>query len=142
MRRILVAAVATVALVSGPGTVASAAPAFTPGAAGVGDPDYPTYGNGGYDVGHYDLDLRYQPDSDELTGHATILATATQDLSRFDLDLLGLTVDAIRVSGRTANWTRDGSELVVTPCPSRWRCATTVCHTRGWSRTKVASSRR
>ena len=115
MRRILVAAVATVALVSGPGTVASAAPAFTPGAAGVGDPDYPTYGNGGYDVGHYDLDLRYQPDSDELTGHATILATATQDLSRFDLDLLGLTVDAIRVSGRTANWTRDGSELVVTP---------------------------
>ncbi len=28
----------------------------TPGAAGIGDSLYPTLGNGGYDVEHYDLD--------------------------------------------------------------------------------------
>ncbi|MEU7870585.1 M1 family metallopeptidase [Dactylosporangium sp. NPDC049140] len=91
------------------------APVFTPGTAGAGDPDFPAYGNGGYDVAHYDLDVRYRPDTDELTGHATIRATATQNLSRFDLDLIGLTVDAVQVDGRPATWTRDGWELVVTP---------------------------
>ena len=47
--------------------LAPAAPAtaaggpFTPGSAGIGDPQYPTDGNGGYDVRHYDLAVRYQP---------------------------------------------------------------------------------
>ena len=47
---------------------ASAAPAaaepvtFLPGSAGMGDPYYPLQGNGGYDVGHYDLRLRFDPD--------------------------------------------------------------------------------
>lgn len=31
-----------------------------PGDPGIGDPYYPTYGNGGYDVSHYDLNLDYQ----------------------------------------------------------------------------------
>src|SRR5262245_21771521 len=40
---------------------ASAAPAraASPGADGVGDSLFPQLGNGGYDVKHYDLDLRY-----------------------------------------------------------------------------------
>ena len=38
------------------------------GAAGIGDPYYPGYGNGGYDVGHYDLDLAYDAASDTLRG--------------------------------------------------------------------------
>jgi hypothetical protein len=29
------------------------------GSPGIGDPYYPTYGNGGYDVRHYALDLSY-----------------------------------------------------------------------------------
>src|SRR5262245_9235374 len=33
----------------------------TAGAPGVGDAYFPNYGNGGYDVQHYDLDLRYAP---------------------------------------------------------------------------------
>jgi aminopeptidase N len=95
---------------------AAAGPAtFTPGAPGLDDPHLPLAGNGGYDVRHYDLDVRYAPGTDELTGHATILATATQHLSRFDLDLTGLTVDAVRVNDRPAAWTRDGGELVITP---------------------------
>ncbi|GAA3452523.1 M1 family metallopeptidase [Dactylosporangium matsuzakiense] len=110
------AAAATIALLAATGAAAHAAPAFTPGAPGAGDPALPTYGNGGFDVAHYDLDVRYQPAIDELTAaHATIRATATQNLSRFDLDLIGLTVDAVRVDGRPATWTRDGWELVVTP---------------------------
>ena len=32
-----------------------------PGAPGAGDPYFPLDGNGGYDVGHYDLALRYHP---------------------------------------------------------------------------------
>ena len=40
-----------------------------PGAAGVGDPYFPTYGNGGYDVASYDLKVRYDPATDRLTGH-------------------------------------------------------------------------
>jgi hypothetical protein len=57
---------------------------FTPGAAGLGDPYYPLDGNGGYDVRHYHLDLRYDPATDVLEGVATIEARATQNLSRFN----------------------------------------------------------
>ena len=45
---------------------------FTPGAPGIGDPYYPASGNGGYDVSHYDLKLRYQPATDLLEGTATL----------------------------------------------------------------------
>ena len=68
--------------------IPASAAELTPGAPGIGDPYYPAYGNGGYDVSHYDLRLKYQPATDELEGTATLLATATQDLSRFDLDFL------------------------------------------------------
>ena len=53
------------------------APSFAPGAAGTGDPYFPTYGNGGYDVAGYDLKLRYDPKTGRLDGTATITATAT-----------------------------------------------------------------
>ncbi|AGL19135.1 peptidase M1 membrane alanine aminopeptidase [Actinoplanes sp. N902-109] len=72
-------------------------------------------GNGGYDVKHYDLAVRYAPDTDALAGTVRIRAVATQQLSSFDLDLDGLTVRSITVDGRPATWTRDGTELVVKP---------------------------
>lgn len=90
-------------------------PAFTPGASGVGDPYYPFDGNGGYDVQSYDLDLRYDPPSGVLTGTATIAATATQGLSRFDLDLVGMNVRSVTVDGKAATFTRQDQELVITP---------------------------
>ena len=88
---------------------------FTPGAPGVGDPYFPNEGNGGYDVGHYALDLSYQPDARHLEGTATITARATQNLSRFDLDLQDLTASAVRVNGGKAAFAQKGQELVVTP---------------------------
>ncbi|MDX2592182.1 M1 family metallopeptidase [Streptomyces sp. WI03-4A] len=87
----------------------------SPGAPGIGDPYYPYYGNGGYDVSHYDLRLRYQPRTDELEGTATIQARTTQDLSSFDLDFL-LDVSEVRVNGVRAAFTHSQQhELVVTP---------------------------
>ncbi|GAB3798638.1 hypothetical protein GCM10027605_10620 [Micromonospora zhanjiangensis] len=101
-----------------PGHPAPAAPdsgGFPPGATGIGDSYFPTYGNGGYDVANYRLKVRYDPATDRLSGTALITATATGDLSRFDLDLSGLTVSAVRVDDAPAQQRRDGAELVITP---------------------------
>jgi aminopeptidase N len=86
-----------------------------PGAPGVGDKYYPTYGNGGYDVRHYDLDIRYDPATDRLEGEAVITAVGTETLCSFNLDLVGLDVKRVKVDGRRASWSRSGQELTVTP---------------------------
>ncbi len=88
---------------------------FHPGAPGVGDPYFPLEGNGGYDVKHYDLDLSYSPDTHLLQGSNTITATATQNLSSFDLDFKGFDVSAVDVDGQAATFARDGQELTITP---------------------------
>ena len=100
-----------------PGAAASSpAVQFSPGAAGIGDPYYPTYGNGGYDVDHYHLELRYNPADGRLDGYAVITAAATQDLNRFNLDFGPLTVSELTVDGAAAAWRSDGvHELVVSP---------------------------
>ncbi|HLL67368.1 MAG TPA: M1 family metallopeptidase [Micromonosporaceae bacterium] len=116
MRRTLVSitAVLAVVLAGAPGAALAAAPP-QPGSAGIGDPYYPDYGNGGYDVAHYEVRLRYWPESDRLVGTTTILARATQDLSRFNLDFV-LDVSSVRVNNRPATFAREGAhELVVTP---------------------------
>jgi aminopeptidase N len=88
---------------------------YVAGSAGAGDPFFPLAGNGGYDVAHYSLRLRYQPDSAVLTGSATLRATATANLYRFDVDLRGFTITRLTVDGRAAGFTRDGQEVVITP---------------------------
>ncbi|MET8700493.1 M1 family metallopeptidase [Kitasatospora sp. NPDC058032] len=114
MRKRLIVSAAAGALALLLSVPASAAQAG-PGAAGIGDPYYPSAGNGGYDVSHYDIRLKYQPATDELEGTTTILATATQDLTRFNLDFV-LQVKEVQVNGRTAAFTTAGEqELVVTP---------------------------
>ncbi|HET6562299.1 MAG TPA: M1 family aminopeptidase [Marmoricola sp.] len=92
-----------------------AAAAPRPGSPGAGDAYFPLAGNGGYDVRHYGLRLRYRPAVDRLTGVAVISARATQGLTRFNLDLDGLRVHAVRVDGRRADWSRSRGELRVTP---------------------------
>ena len=95
---------------------------FSPGAAGAGDPYFPLDGNGGYDTKHYLLDLKYNPATDVLEGTATIRARATQNLSRFNLDFDGMTVQSIEIDGRRASWRRDGAELI--DHAARRACAT------------------
>ncbi|WP_328393529.1 M1 family metallopeptidase [Streptomyces sp. NBC_00390] len=111
-RRLIVpGALAATLLLAIPASAATS----SPGAPGIGDPYYPASGNGGYDVSHYDLRLRYQPATDLLEGTATILATPTQNLSRFNLDF-GLAVSEVRVGGRKAAFAKEGDrELVITP---------------------------
>ena len=94
--------------------IATAWAAPTPGASGIGDPYYPEYGNGGYDVGHYDIAVQYDRATDTLSGTTTLTATATQDLSTFDLDFV-LTASSVAVNGTAAQWSSAGHELVVTP---------------------------
>ena len=86
-----------------------------PGARGVGDPYFPDLGNGGFDVEHYTLDLTWLADQGALEGVATIAATATQDLSRFDLDLSGLEVRSATVEGEPAAVSREARELIIDP---------------------------
>ena len=74
------------------------------GAESLDDPYVPGRGNGGYDVTGYELDLTYRVSTNLLTGQARITAVATQDLSRFSLDLVGLRVQKVTVDGRPAKW--------------------------------------
>src|SRR4029453_14987738 len=94
---------------------AGAADGFTPGSPGLGDPFFPLAGNGGYNVTNYALRLGYDPATNHLDGTATIPATATQNLSRFDLDLRGFRISRLLVNDQAASFTRQGQELVVTP---------------------------
>ena len=105
-------------------------PRFGPGAAGAGDAYFPYAGNGGYDVGHYDLRLRYTPPEASpaplegwLEGVATIELVATMDLDAFNLDLRGLRATKVVVNGKPMSFAQrqdDAAriwELTVTPRP-------------------------
>ncbi len=96
-------------------TSTTAAPSGSPGAPGLGDPYFPHLGNGGYDVDHYELELTWVADEGRLEGVATIDATATQDLSAFNLDLAGLQVSDAEVDGEAAQVAHAERELTVTP---------------------------
>lgn len=109
----LLLAVTTSCTGSAPGNGAVAV--GKPGTAGVGDRLFPGLGNGGYDVVHYGLTLDYVPETNHLKGTAIITAQATQDLSRFNLDLSGLRVRTTTVQGAKAQVARSGDELLVKP---------------------------
>ncbi|MFD0689424.1 M1 family metallopeptidase [Actinomadura fibrosa] len=113
--RTLPIAVAAVSVIALAPATADARERYTPGAPGVGDAYFPLEGNGGYDARHYSLDLRYDPDFDQLDGTVTLTARATQNLSSFDLDLSGMDVEQVRVNKAKAKYTRKGQELIITP---------------------------
>jgi aminopeptidase N len=122
LRRAALALVAAVTVAAAPVPVlAHAAPQRvvppTPGAPGIGDRLYPTLGNGGYDALHYALDLRYatRAPGQGVDGTVTMVARATQSLSRFDLDFSGTGVGSVTVDGHAARFVRRGAELVVVP---------------------------
>ena len=102
---------------------AESGPSRSPvGSSGAGDPYFPLAGNGGINVTHYDLSLRYTPPAAQpaplegsLRGVATIDLRTTQKLSRFNLDLRGLTASSVRVNGRRARHSQVANELLITP---------------------------
>jgi aminopeptidase N len=110
LRRAVAAALVLLAVAAAP-----AGAQFTPGAAGGGDPFFPSAGNGGYDVKSYDVKLDYQPQNEQLAGDVTIGARATQDLSSFNLDFRGFNISTVTVNGAAASFARKGQELTITP---------------------------
>ena len=77
------------------------------GSSGIGDPYYPTMGNGGYDVLHYDLDLNLDGRWGEIAAATVaITAQASVNLCAFNLDFEGLIIDAISVNDAAAEYTR------------------------------------
>lgn len=86
-----------------------------PGDDGLGDSYYPTLGNGGYDVQHYDLALTADIDAGTIDGTTTIQLTATQDLSQFNLEFAAFNVESVVVDGASARFLYEGGEFVVIP---------------------------
>ena len=93
------------------------------GRPGIGDSLYPKYGNGGYDVQHYDIGIGYDPTTRVLTGTTTVTATAQRSLTRFDLDFV-LNVRSVTVNAQPAAFSESltttpadnyGGELVIRP---------------------------
>ena len=114
----VVAVVVVAWSVLGAPAMSVAAAGFIPGARSLGDSLFPTIGNGGYDVRHYDLDLDYAIARKRLEGTATIDAVATQGLSRFTFDLTAWNVvRRVTVDGRPARFAVDAkrSKLRITP---------------------------
>jgi aminopeptidase N len=102
-----------------------------PGATSLGDPYYPSLGNGGYDALHYTLDLAVDVRHNTLAGTASIEAHATQDLSRFSLDFRGFTIAHVTVDDRPAAYSRQGPKLLIvpdTPLRNRARFTVTVAY--------------
>ncbi|WP_369250885.1 M1 family metallopeptidase [Streptomyces sp. R41] len=87
----------------------------TPGAETLGDPVFPALGNDGYRVTAYHLDFSYDATTRLVDATATLTLCATQDLSRFSLDALGLDIRAVRVGGRPATFEQVDEKLRVTP---------------------------
>jgi aminopeptidase N len=105
------------ATLAGPATAAPIAGPDADGAPGIGDPYFPLYGNGGYDVEHYDVNVKVDgtAPSGTVAGTTTIHATALQNLDSFDLDFkLGAT--SVKVDGVTADFTNGTDrELTIKP---------------------------
>ena len=92
--------------------------AGTIGYPGIGDPYYPTAGNGGYQVDSYDITLSYDPATNNLRSTAQIKGSVTSDegLTQFDLDLQpSMKVSSVKVDGADADFEQQRAELVITP---------------------------
>jgi len=80
------------------------------------DPYFPDLGNPGFDVDHYGISITLDETLATFGTATTVIeATATSALTTFSLDLLGLTIDRLRVDDTAAAFERRGGEVIVTP---------------------------
>jgi aminopeptidase N len=80
----------------------------------IGDSVFPLEGNGGIDVQHYDLTLSWDDVTGRIDAQAILSISATQTLSRFNLDFHRLEIEHIKVGGTEAHYTRNKDELSIT----------------------------
>ena len=79
------------------------------------DPFFPTFGNNGINVIHYDLDLEVTPGPGTLDGSAELSIIAQKRLEEFSLDLAGLEVSRVTVNGVPADFEQANDKLIVMP---------------------------
>lgn len=114
-RRFIATLLTGVCMVGGLGAASAEVDRPTRGAKGIGDPYFPAYGNGGYDVIHYGVHDRIGLERGRVKGRTDVRARATKALSGFNLDLR-LSVDSVTVNGRRAAFRKSNHhELRVTP---------------------------
>jgi aminopeptidase N len=98
------------------GSVAGVAATFcSVGPAFAIDPFFPTFGNNGIDVRHYNIDLDVDPVSGTVKGLATLAINAERRLTDFSLDLHGLAVTSVKVNGAPARFTQVDDKLTIRP---------------------------
>ncbi len=64
----------------------------------------PGHGDTSYRVAHYELDLAYQVDGNQLTGRAVLHCVAVEDLLQFKVNLFGLRVAKLTLDGRRVKY--------------------------------------
>ena len=96
---------------------AASAQSFAPGAPGIGTRTSRWRATGVTTCATTTSASRTDPATGGSIGSTLnkITATATQNLSRFDLDFQQLTVKGVDVNDNATTFTRDGQELVITP---------------------------
>ncbi len=82
---------------------------------GIGDALFPSLGNPGIDVEHYDLALQYDPLRKEIAAKEHLDIAMTADRARFSLDSAGPVVSAVSVDGVPAVFEAASPELLITP---------------------------
>lgn len=73
---------------------------------------FPEVGSSRYNVKHYAIKLSYQT-SGEIKAKTTVIAKTKKPLKSFSLDLEGLTVDAVKVNGDRADFSRRDNKLII-----------------------------
>ncbi|WP_440102434.1 M1 family metallopeptidase [Streptosporangium sp. H16] len=86
-----------------------------PGARSAGDPLFAYLGNGGYDVGSYDVSYDYRSGTTKMDASVRIRATATHALSGFSLDAAVEKITKVAVEGHPAGFRVAGEKLLITP---------------------------
>jgi len=97
-----------------PSTVPSSLPTPDGTGDGVGDVLFPSLGNPGLDVVHYDVDLTYDPATDVVDGSVALDLLLTADRAAITLDANGPDVTAVDVDGTASEFRQDGAELRIT----------------------------
>jgi aminopeptidase N len=82
---------------------------------GIGDALFPSLGNPGIDVEHYDLILKYDPVREEISARVHLDIAMTADRETFSLDSAGPVVSAVVVDGVPATFEAATPELLITP---------------------------
>ncbi len=97
--------------------VATSLPATTPpatGGDGIGDLLFPSLGNPGIDVTHYDIDIAYDKETDLVAGTVGMDITLTQDRTAITLDSAGPVVQSVSIDRTDAEFVNDAPELRIT----------------------------